>query len=191
MKRFSISSTEVLPINGSVMLIPKSHKQGTLAAGHDTSHGPPTRSGTLDPQDGDAAVRRGGAARRNRHRGGRPAKPGKHADVPRQFVTPSPHNIKPKYADCLFTLCAVSNHITKFNPCRMDPHRGTSRRSFRWTDDALMGLASSRRVAAEMTQRKTIYAVVVQCSTNSLLQFRIAGDGSALNNIEAVLTLPP
>src|SRR5882762_6864025 len=28
---------EVLPINGPLMFIPKSHKQGTLAAGHDTS----------------------------------------------------------------------------------------------------------------------------------------------------------
>ena len=28
---------EVLPINGPLMLIPKSHKHGTLAAGHDKS----------------------------------------------------------------------------------------------------------------------------------------------------------
>ena len=33
----SIFLDEVLPINGPLMLIPKSHKYGTLAAGHDTS----------------------------------------------------------------------------------------------------------------------------------------------------------
>ena len=27
---------EVMPINGALMLIPKSHRQGVLAAGHDT-----------------------------------------------------------------------------------------------------------------------------------------------------------
>ena len=32
----SVFLDEVLPINGPLMLIPKSHKQGTLAAGHDT-----------------------------------------------------------------------------------------------------------------------------------------------------------
>src|SRR3974377_564875 len=45
----SIFLDEVLPINGPLMLIPRSHKYGTLAAGHDTS----TTSyplWTLDPQ---------------------------------------------------------------------------------------------------------------------------------------------
>src|SRR5246127_5318323 len=45
----SIFLDEVLPINGPLMLIPKSHKYGTLAAGHDTS----TTSyplWTLDPE---------------------------------------------------------------------------------------------------------------------------------------------
>src|SRR5258706_151488 len=47
----SIFLDEVLPINGPLMLIPKSHKYGTLAAGHDTS----TTSyplWTLDPEPG-------------------------------------------------------------------------------------------------------------------------------------------
>src|ERR1700680_5256329 len=33
----SVFLDEVLPINGPLMLIPRSHKHGTLAAGHDTS----------------------------------------------------------------------------------------------------------------------------------------------------------
>ena len=49
---------EVLPINGALMLIPKSHKQGVFAAGHDKTHhvlsAVDARQG-----DGDAALRRG------------------------------------------------------------------------------------------------------------------------------------
>ncbi len=53
---------EVMPINGPLMLIPKSHKHGMLAAGHDKS----TTSyplWTLDNDDGHAAGR-GGRHRR-------------------------------------------------------------------------------------------------------------------------------
>ena len=78
----SIFLDEVLPFNGPLMLIPKSHKHGTLAAGHDKS----TTSyplWTLDQADSDAALLRGGTARRRRHRGpDRQARLG--ADVSRQ-----------------------------------------------------------------------------------------------------------
>ena len=67
---------EVMPINGALMLIPKSHKQGVLAAGHDTlDH--VLSAVDAGQGDGDAA---GG---RRRHRGAdRQARLG--ADVPRQ-----------------------------------------------------------------------------------------------------------
>ena len=67
---------EVMPINGALMVIPKSHKQGVLAAGHDT------RDHVLSAVDarqghGDTARRRG------RHRrADRQARLG--IDVPRQ-----------------------------------------------------------------------------------------------------------
>ena len=36
---------EVMPMNGLLMLAPKSHKQGVLAASHDLEQPPPTRCG--------------------------------------------------------------------------------------------------------------------------------------------------
>ena len=67
---------EVMPINGPLMLVPRSHKHGVLAAGHDEA----TTSyplWTLDNDDRDPARRRG------RHRrADRQARLG--ADVPRQ-----------------------------------------------------------------------------------------------------------
>jgi ectoine hydroxylase-related dioxygenase (phytanoyl-CoA dioxygenase family) len=71
----SIFLDEVLPINGPLMLIPKSHKHGTLAAGLSAMD--------ARPGDRDAALRRGGAAGRHRHRGA-DRQAGLGADVSRQ-----------------------------------------------------------------------------------------------------------
>ncbi len=73
---------EVLPINGPLMLIPKSHKQGVLAAGHDklTTSYP---LWTLDKETVTRLAAEAAAARRRRHRrADRQARLG--ADVPRQ-----------------------------------------------------------------------------------------------------------
>ena len=67
---------EVMPINGALMVIPKSHKQGVLAAGHDTA----TTSYPLWTLDNDTVTRLAAA---RRHRGAdRQARLG--ADVSRQ-----------------------------------------------------------------------------------------------------------
>ena len=67
---------EVLPINGPLMLVPRSHKQGVLQAGHDLVH---HLLSAVDARqrDGDAA----GAAGRDRHAD---RQAGRGADVPRQ-----------------------------------------------------------------------------------------------------------
>ena len=72
---------EVLPINGPLMLIPKSHRHGTLQAGHDKR----TTSYPLWTLDNETVARLAAeaAARRRRHRRAhRQARLG--ADVPRQ-----------------------------------------------------------------------------------------------------------
>src|SRR5437868_11211697 len=105
---------EVMPINGALMLVPRSHKGGTLAAGHDLS----TTSYPLWTLDQDTVTR----LCRDAERDGEPGivaptgKPGSvlmfhgnlvHASAPN--ITPYPRKI------VYLTLCAVSNHITKFN----------------------------------------------------------------------------
>jgi ectoine hydroxylase len=138
---------EVFPINGPLMLIPKSHKQGVLAAGHDklTTSYP---LWTLDkdtvtrlcddaaPQDGVGIVAPTG-------------KPGSvimfhgnlvHASAPN--ITPYPRKI------VYLTLCAVSNHITKFNRPEWIAHRDFTP-IVPVADDALISYAQAHRVAAE------------------------------------------
>ena len=73
---------EVLPINGALMIIPKSHKQGVLAAGHDKHHD------ILSAMDagqgnGDPAGRGSRRPGRRRHRRA-DRKAGLGVDVPRQ-----------------------------------------------------------------------------------------------------------
>ena len=102
----SIFLDEVLPINGPLMLIPRSHKYGTLAAGHDES----TTSyplWTLDNETVTRLVDEGGIVAPT-------GKPGSvlmfhgnlvHASAPN--ITPYPRRI------VYLTLCAVSNYIRK------------------------------------------------------------------------------
>ena len=113
---------EVFPFNGALMLVPRSHKGGTLAAGHDLS----TTSYPLWTLDQETVTR----LCREAERDGEPGivaptgKPGSvlmfhgnlvHASAPN--ITPYPRKI------VYLTLCAVSNHITKFNRPEFIAHR--------------------------------------------------------------------
>src|SRR6266705_1281279 len=97
---------EVMPINGPLMLVPKSHKHGVLSAGHDEE----TTSyplWTLDNETVTRLVNEGGIVAPT-------GKPGSvlmfhgnlvHASAPN--ITPYPRRI------VYLTLCAVSNYIRK------------------------------------------------------------------------------
>jgi L-proline 4-hydroxylase len=97
---------EVMPINGPLMLVPRSHKHGVLAAGHDEA----TTSyplWTLDQETVTCLVDEGGIVAPT-------GKPGcvlmfhgnlVHASAPN--ITPYPRRI------VYLTLCAVSNYIRK------------------------------------------------------------------------------
>jgi ectoine hydroxylase len=138
---------EVYPFNGALMLVPRSHKGGTLAAGHDLS----TTSYPLWTLDQETVTR----LCREAERDGQPGivaptgKPGSvlmfhgnlvHASAPN--ITPYPRKI------VYLTLCAVSNHITKFNRPEFIAHRDFTPIQ-QVSDDALVEHARSRRVAAE------------------------------------------
>lgn len=99
---------DVLPINGALMFIPKSHKQGVLEAGHDLA----TTSyplWTLDKADVTRLAAEGGIVA--------PTGPaGSVIMFHGNLVHASPPNITPYPRKIVYlTLCAVSNHITKFN----------------------------------------------------------------------------
>src|SRR5437867_2530014 len=97
---------EVMPINGPLMLVPRSHKHGVLSAGHDEE----TTSyplWTLDKETVTRLVEEGGIVAPT-------GKPGSmlmfhgnlvHASAPN--ITPYPRRI------VYLTLCAVSNYIRK------------------------------------------------------------------------------
>jgi ectoine hydroxylase len=132
---------EVMAINGPLMLVPKSHGHGTLAAAHDLE----TTSyplWTLDKETVTRLVEHGGIVAPT-------GKPGcvlmfhgnlVHASAPN--ITPYPRRI------VYLTLCAVSNHIRK--PTRPD---WIAHRDFTpiepVADDALLNYARGNRVAAE------------------------------------------
>ncbi|HYD69816.1 phytanoyl-CoA dioxygenase family protein [Azospirillum sp.] len=97
---------EVMPINGPLMLIPKSHRQGVLPAGHDTR----TTSYPLWTLDHDTVTRLAAE-------GGIVAPTGKPGGVLMfhgNLVHGSAGNITPYGRTIVYlTLCAVSNHIRK------------------------------------------------------------------------------
>ncbi len=132
---------EVMPINGALMLIPKSHKQGVLAAGHDTA----TTSYPLWTLDNDTVTRLAGV-------GGIVAPTGKPGSVLMfhgNLVHASPPNITPYPRKIVYlTLCACSNHITKFTRPEWIAHRDFAP-IVPVADDALLEYARSHRVAAE------------------------------------------
>ena len=138
---------EVMPINGPLMLIPKSHKQGVLSAGHDTA----TTSYPLWTLDKETVTRLCDEAAPQGGVGivAPTGKPGAvimfhgnlvHASAPN--ITPYPRKI------VYLTLCAVSNHITKFNRPEWIAHRDFTP-IVPVSDDALITYARERRVAAE------------------------------------------
>jgi ectoine hydroxylase len=151
----------VMPINGPLFLILKSHRQGVLDAGHDklTTSYP---LWTLDNETlthlaaqaaddvADSVDRADGVDRTDRVGIVAPTgNPGSvlmfhgnlvHASPPN--ITPCPHKI------VYLTLCAVSNHITKFTRPEWIAHRDfTPIKPV--GDDALYEYARVHRVAAE------------------------------------------
>jgi ectoine hydroxylase len=143
----SVFLDEVLPINGPLMFIPKSHRHGVLAAGHDKQ----TTSYPLWTLDNDTITR---LCEEAAPRGGvgivaPTGKPGSVLMFHGNLVHASPPNITPYPRKIVYlTLCAVSNHIR--TPTRPD---WIAHRDFTpidpVPDDALMQYARSYRVAAE------------------------------------------
>lgn len=132
---------EVLPINGALMFIPQSHKQGVLAAGHDLE----TTSyplWTLDQKTVTELAEEGGIVA--------PTGPaGSVIMFHGNLVHASPPNITPYPRKIVYlTLNAVSNHITKFQREEWIAHRDFTPIE-PVADDALAVLAARRAVAAE------------------------------------------
>ena len=132
---------EVLPINGALMLIPKSHRQGVLAAGHDTL----TTSYPLWTLDKETVTRLAAE-------GGIVAPTGKAGSMLMfhgNLVHASPPNITPYPRKIVYlTLCAVSNHITKFTRPEWIAHRDFTP-IVPVADDALLAYARAHKVAAQ------------------------------------------
>src|SRR6266496_4183710 len=132
---------EVMPINGALMLIPKSHKQGVLKAGHDLE----TTSyplWTLDKETVTQLASEGGIVAPT-------GKPGSVLMFHGNLVHASPPNITPYPRKIVYlTLCAVSNHITKFTRPEWIAHRDFTPIE-PVEDDALLRYARAYRVAAE------------------------------------------
>src|SRR6478752_5580492 len=151
----------VMPINGPLFLIPKSHRQGVLDAGHDklTTSYP---LWTLDNETvarlaaqaaddvADSVDRADGVDRTDRVGIVAPTgNPGSVLMFHGNLVHASPPNITPYPRKIVYlTLCAVSNHITKFTRPEWIAHRDFTP-IVPVTDDALLAHARSRRVAAE------------------------------------------
>jgi ectoine hydroxylase len=139
---------EVMPINGPLMLIPRSHKHGTLTAGHDTA----TTSYPLWTLDKETVTRLAAEAASPEGGPGIVAPTGKPGSVLMfhgNLVHASPPNITPYPRKIVYlTLCAVSNHITKFNRPEFIAHRDFTPIE-PVADDALLQYARSYRVAAE------------------------------------------
>ena len=132
---------EVMPINGPLMIIPKSHKHGTLAAGHDklTTSYP---LWTLDKETVTRLAAEGGIVAPT-------GKPGSLLMFHGNIVHASPPNITPYPRKIVYlTLCAVSNHITKFDRPEWIAHRDFTPID-PVPDDALREYARAHRVAAE------------------------------------------
>src|SRR5215217_5853186 len=138
---------EVYPFNGALMLVPRSHRHGTLAAGHDLA----TTSYPLWTLDQDTVTR----LCREAEREGKPGivaptgKPGSVLMFHGNLVHASPPNMTPYPRNIVYlTLCAVSNHITQFNRSEWIAHRDFTPIA-PVADDALRQFARSYRVAAE------------------------------------------
>ena len=107
---------DVLPINGPLMIIPRSHKQGVFEAGHDIN----TTSYPLWTLDNETVTNLANA-------GGIIAPTGPAGSMLMfhgNLVHASPPNITPYPRTIVYlTLCAVTNHITKFTREEWIAHR--------------------------------------------------------------------
>jgi ectoine hydroxylase len=139
---------EVMPINGPLFLIPKSHRAGVLAAGHDTL----TTSYPLWTLDKDTVTHLARDAEAENGGTGIVAPTGKPGSVLMfhgNLVHASPPNITPYPRKIVYlTLCAVSNHITKFTRAEWIAHRDFTP-IVPAEDDALIEYVRARRVAAK------------------------------------------
>src|ERR1700674_311422 len=137
----SVFLDEVMPINGPLMFIPKSHKHGTLEAGHDKQ----TTSyplWTLDKETVTRLAKEGGIVAPT-------GKPGSVLMFHGNLVHASPPNITPYPRKIVYlTLCACSNHITKFTRAEWIAHRDFTP-IVPVADDALLAYARAHKVAAE------------------------------------------
>lgn len=131
---------EVMPINGPLMFIPKSHKAGVLPAGHDTT----TTSYPIWSLDNSTITSLAGE-------GGIVAPTGRPGSVVMfhgNLVHASPPNMTPFPRKIVYlTLCAVSNHITKFTRPEWVAHRDFAP-IVTVTDSSLRDLVRERRAAA-------------------------------------------
>jgi ectoine hydroxylase len=137
----SVFLDEVMPINGPLMFIPRSHKHGVLPAGHDEA----TTSYPLWTLDHETITKLVDAAGIVAPTG----KPGAVLMFHGNLVHASTANITPYSRKIVYlTLCAVSNHIRK--PTRPD---WIAHRDFTplepVADDALLQYARAHRLAAE------------------------------------------
>ena len=113
---------EVMPINGPLLLIPGSHKQGVLEAGHDKL----TTSYPLWTLDKETVTRLCAEAEAAHGQGivAPTGKPGSVLMFHGNLVHASPPNITPYPRKIVYvTFCACSNHITKFTRAEWIAHR--------------------------------------------------------------------
>jgi ectoine hydroxylase len=115
----SVFLDEVMPFNGPLMLIRRSHTSGVLEAGHDTT----TTSYPIWSLDNATVARltaEGGIVAPT-------GKPGSVLMFHGNLVHASPPNMTPYPRKIVYlTLCAVSNHITKFARPEWIAHRDFS-----------------------------------------------------------------
>ena len=137
----SVFLDEVLPINGPLMFIPRSHKFGVLPAGHDEA----TTSYPLWTLDQETITRLVDTAGIVAPTG----KPGTVLMFHGNLVHGSTANITPYGRTIVYlTLCAVSNHIRKPTRPEWIAHRDFTPIE-PVADDALIAYARSLRLAAQ------------------------------------------
>ncbi len=132
---------DVTPANGPLLFIPGSHEEGVLAAGHDLE----TTSYPLWTLDNDTV-------KRLAEKGGLEAPTGPAGSVVMfhgNLVHASPPNISPFDRTIVYlSLCAVSNHIQKFQRKEWIAHRDFTPIQC-LADDCLDELVTAEPVAAE------------------------------------------
>ena len=130
---------DVTPANGPLLFIPRSHKRGTLPAGHDIQ----TTSYPLWTLDRDVVSELACA-------GGIEAPVGKAGGVVMfnsNLVHASPPNISPFGRTIVYlSLCAVSNHIRRYHRAEYIAHRDFTPIE-PLADDCLMQLVAERQLS--------------------------------------------